>query len=263
MGNELERQGMKWNREETILAFELYCRTPFGKIHKQNKDVIELADLLRRTPGSVGMKMSNLAHCDPSLRARGISGMAHGSKLDADVFDEYSQDLGELIVQARSIKERMGANDPQEVSEFIDVESIPPGEYRERITKERLGQYSFRMAILNSYHNRCCVTGLAVPKLLIASHIKPWAKCDEKTERTNPRNGLCLNPLHDRAFDQGLMTIAKDYKIVFSSKLRDADMDETTRDWLLCSEGRQIELPERFRPSKEFIEYHNDVIFLT
>ena len=38
--------------------------------------------------------------------------------------------------------------------------------------KTRVGQYFFRMTVLNSYENRCCVTGLKQPELLVASHIK-------------------------------------------------------------------------------------------
>ena len=59
---------MKWSREETILAFDLYCRTPLKKITKTNKDIIELAKLLVRTPSSVGLKMANLAHFDPEIQ---------------------------------------------------------------------------------------------------------------------------------------------------------------------------------------------------
>ncbi len=60
-----DRYREKWSREETILAFDLYCRTPFSKIGKTNKNIIELAELIGRTPSSVGLKMANLAHFDP------------------------------------------------------------------------------------------------------------------------------------------------------------------------------------------------------
>ena len=63
-----DRTGIKWSREETILAFDLYCRTPFGKISQGNPEIIKLAHLLGRTPGSVGLKMHNLAHYDPELQ---------------------------------------------------------------------------------------------------------------------------------------------------------------------------------------------------
>ena len=81
----MDRTGMKWSREETILAFDLYCRTPFKKITKTNKDIIELAKLLGRTPSSVGLKMANLAHFDPEIQKKNLSGMAHGSKLDEQI----------------------------------------------------------------------------------------------------------------------------------------------------------------------------------
>ena len=51
----VDRTGIKWSREEIILAFDLYCRTPFGKISQGNPEIIKLAQLLGRTPGSVGL----------------------------------------------------------------------------------------------------------------------------------------------------------------------------------------------------------------
>ena len=252
--------GKKWSREETILAFELYCRTPFGRISQSNQEIIDLASLLGRTPGSVSLKMSNLAHLDPVLQARNIKGMANGSKLDREIFEEYHQNLSELTHQALTIKRNMGLHD-YDAPELEDIEILPPGEYREQLLRVRLGQYSFRRSILNSYHYRCCITKLAIPKLLIASHIKPWAVSEEKTERTNPRNGLCLNAFHDKAFDKGYITINKNYEIVISSQLRNIDMDDMTKAWFMSYQGKPIVLPDKFAPAKEFIEYHNDVIF--
>lgn len=106
-----------------------------------------------------------------------------------------------------------------------------------------------------------CATGIVLPELLLASHIKPWKSSDAKTERTNPRNGLCLNSLHDKAFDRGLITIDKEYRIVNSTKISSTVMDDDTREWFLSYEGKQIILPDRFYPDKAFIEYHNDMIF--
>ena len=93
------------------------------------------------------------------------------------------------------------------------------------------------------------------------SHIKPWKVSNEKTERTNPRNGLCLNALHDKAFDKGLITLDKDYRIVISKRLSDVRMDENTQAWFYSYENHKIKLPDKFFPGRDFIEYHNDVIF--
>ena len=253
--------GKKWNREETILAFDLYCRTPFGKIGQSNPDIIELANLLGRTPGSVGLKMHNLAHHDPELQSRNVSAMAHGSKLDLEVFEEFSEDWLELSYQAQLIRARMQERSIGENIDLRDIEILPAGEEREQMMKARVGQYFFRTTVLSSYHNSCCITGLARKELLVASHIKPWKDSDAHTERTNPQNGLCLNAFHDKAFDRGMMTVSTDYRIIISDKLKNTSMDEDTKGWLLKYEGKSIVLPEKFLPDKRFLEFHNDVIF--
>lgn len=255
------KTGIKWNREETILAFDLYCRIPFGKISQSNPDIIELAALLGRTPGSVALKMHNLAHYDPKLQERNVTAMAHGSKLDGEIFEEFSRDWTKLSYQAQLIKAKMQKKNIAEIIDLGDVDEIPAGEYRERMMKQRVGQYFFRMSVLNSYSNRCCITGLKKSELLVASHIKPWNVSDEQTERTNPSNGLCLNTLHDKAFDKGLITISKDFKIIISSRLNETEMDKATREWFWGYNHKQILLPNKFLPGEKFIEYHNDVIF--
>lgn len=255
------RTGTKWNRDETILAFDLYCRTPFGKISQSNPEIIELAKLLGRTPGSVGLKMHNLAHYDPELKKRNVTAMAHGSKLDEEIYIEFSSDWINLSYQAQIIRARMQNKDISEIIDFGDIDKMPAGQYREQMMKARVGQYFFRMAVLNSYDNRCCITGLKSPELIVASHIKPWKVSDEHTERTNPCNGLCLNSLHDKAFDRGLITLDKNYRIIVSNKLKEMEMDTGTRRWLMGYEKCQITLPNKFLPEKDFIEYHNDVIF--
>ena len=106
---ENERMGIKWSREETILAFDLYCRTPFRKISQGNPEIIELAQLLGRTPGAVGLKMHNLAHYDPELQKRNITAMAHGSKLDGEIFSEFSMDWTNLSYQAQLIRAKIHA----------------------------------------------------------------------------------------------------------------------------------------------------------
>lgn len=251
----------KWTREETILAFDLYCRMPFSKISKTNKEIIELAGLIGRTPSSVGLKMSNLAHFDPELRSRNISGMAHGSKLDEEIWNEFSNNWEELSYQAQKILAEKKKTSVGKLIEFTEIENIPAGEYREQLMRTRVGQYFFRMSVLSAYTNKCCVTGLARPELLIASHIKPWKESNVQTERTNPSNGLCLNALHDKAFDRGLITIDFNYNIIVSNKLQNSEMDDETKAWIEYYDHKQIALPERFLPGKGFIEYHNDVIF--
>ena len=93
-----------------------------------------------------------------------------------------------------------------------------------------------------------------------------WFECalfdfwdsNPETERTNPSNGLCLNALHDKAFDKGLITVLPDYTIRVSSKL---SQSSEKHNWLKQCNHQKIFLPDRFLPSREFLEYHNDMIF--
>lgn len=255
------RYGVNWNTEETILALDLYFRIPFGQISGKNKNIIELADLLGRTPGSVALKLSNLAHFDPALQKRNIKGMSNGSKLDGKVFQTYYHHFDQLAFDADRIKQKLLLKTSVKENNKDYGVLQKEGFNKEYETKVRVGQSFFRAAVLSSYNNRCCVTGIADPRLLIASHIKPWAVSNAE-EKTSPDNGLCLNALHDKAFDQGLITLDMNYKIIVSDQLLKTPMDDETKNWFMSYKGTQIQLPDRYLPNKEFIEYHNDVIFL-
>ena len=249
-----------WTREETILAMDLYTRIPFSQIGKNNQEIIQLSHIINRTPDALALKMANLAHYDPELQERKVSGMSHTSKLDRIIYDEYSNNIEELSFTAQSILADMQHTSVDILLSELQLYDIPAGVDKDYQAKIRIGQYFFRMSVLMSYGNACCVTGLRNKELLVASHIKPWRVSDEKTERTNPSNGLCLNAMHDKAFDRGLITIDKDFHIINSRYLEEAVMDENTRQWFDYN-GKEIVLPDKFLPGKEFIEYHNDVIF--
>lgn len=257
----MERHRKKWTREETILAFDLYCKIPFSKISKTNKDIIALAEALGRTPSSVGLKMANLAHYDPELVARNVKGMSNASKLDKEIVEEFNGDWEELIYQAQLILSKYKRTDIETLNPDLYIDNLPEGVDVEKEIKVRVGQSFFRLSVLAAYGNSCCITGMRKPELLIASHIKPWKDSNEKTERTNPSNGLCLNALHDRAFDKGLITLDKNYHIVISKRLDGVEMDKNTHDWFYSYANQAIKLPDKFLPGRDFIEYHNDVIF--
>lgn len=176
----LDNYGKKWSREETILAFDLYCRMPFSKIGKTNKDIIELASLLGRSPSSVGLKMANLAHFDVELASRNVKGMSNASKLDKEIYEEFCGDWEGLSYQAQLILAKYKKIDIQEVEKEIDEELLPMGLNKNVSSKARVGQYFFRRTVLSSYGERCCITGIANGKLLVASYIKPWKVSDEK-----------------------------------------------------------------------------------
>jgi putative restriction endonuclease len=252
-----ENPSKNWSRDELIAAFNLYCKTPFTKINTSNKGINELASIIQRSPSSVALKLANFARLDPALQQQHISGMRHGSKAEEDIWNEFSNNWEELAYQSEVILAGF-KNHPVENSAEIDTKDLPKeGKEREATVKTRVNQYFFRRTVLASYDNKCCITGISIPGLLIASHIIPWAV--DKKNRMNPCNGLCLSPLYDAAFDKGLITINPDYKIELSAELKNGLSPDDA--FFLQFEGKEITLPQRFIPSKEFLEYHSHNIF--
>jgi putative restriction endonuclease len=243
-----------WSRDEHILAFNLYCKIPFGQIHTHNPQIIELAKLLHRTPGSVSLKLSNFARHDPELQARGIKGMQHGAKGEIEIWREFDDNPETLAFESERLLSKFTGRPLEEIAEIDERELPKEGLERERMVHTRVNQHFFRTAVLSAYDYKCCVTGLAVPELLVASHIVRWA--DDRKQRMNPRNGLCLNALHDRAFDRGLMFIAKDLTVHFREKLIKSEKKSSGLDWLLSYEGKPITEPRKFKPDVSLLVIH-------
>ena len=92
-----------WSREELIVAFNLYCKTPFTKINASNKAVKELAPILGRSASSVALKLANFARLDPALQERNIAGMRHGSKGEVVIWNEFNGNWEDLAYQSEQI----------------------------------------------------------------------------------------------------------------------------------------------------------------
>ncbi len=244
----------KWSREEAILVLSLYCRIPFAKSSKAHPQVIQVAKLIRRTPSAVNLRIGNFGSFDPRLREKGIVGLKNTGALVKNIWDEFQDDWKKLAFEAHRIENDMRKARSSEIVQPIF------GEDAMRMAKKRINQDFFRQVILASYGEKCCITGIDSEKLLIASHIKPWARCG-RMEKLNPRNGLCLNALHDRAFDRGLITVDSRYRIRISKELS-ASSNPALKKWLIGFDRKQINLPEKFAPDPAFLEWHASNIFL-
>lgn len=249
-----------WTREEELKAFALYFILPTRKHLRTNPDVIALANEIGRTPGSISFKLGNLKAIDPMRKDKGLS---HASKLDIEIWEEYAQRGDELTAEAMELLFEPKA---RTVNPGVDIEyigrNLPEGKERKVVATARANQSYFRHILLENYNRQCCLTGLGLEPLLVASHIKPWKDADPTTERLSPENGLLLNALHDRAFDQGLITIDKSLRIVVSRTVPKRGANDTPEfEYLWRFNRHPINVPGPFRPRREFIEYHNDVVF--
>lgn len=236
------------------MVFNLYNQLPFGKFHKGNSLVKEWAEMLGRTPSAVALKLTNFARLDPALQARGISGMSHGAKGEEEVWKEFAADPENFAYES-AVLVAQHKNESLVDSEDLD---LPEGKDRDAKVRVRVNQAFFRKRVLSAYGFRCCVTGLRLPELLMASHIVPWAK--DKKNRLNPRNGLCLNSLHDRAFDQGLMWLDSKLCVQFSDRLLDLKAsDWGDAKWMVQFAGNRLIVPKGFSPSRKLIAKHRAV----
>lgn len=247
----------KWTRDEEIIVFNLYCKIPFQRSSKNHPDVIKIAELIGRSPSAVNMKIGNFGSFDETLKAKGITGLANSSKLDKEIWDEFNGRWDELAFESERLISELKGNT---LEDDIIIDNIPLGKVKLSVVKQRVNQSFFRKTVLTSYGEACCITGLNTTALLIASHIKPWNESTEN-EKTNPSNGICLNALHDKAFDRGFLTITPDYKVHISSSISDICDGKSVEEYFTKYDGTEICVPEKFAPAKMFLEYHNDVIF--
>ena len=258
---------MLWTRNELLIILNLYHKLSFGQFHARHPAVINVATKLGRTPGSVAMKLSNLASLDPAMRLRGIAGLRGASRLDRTVWEEFHENLDESVpASEEAFRNLFDAQDDDDVyvlpKEGVCVIKRPPQGPTtvSANVKVRRGQDYFRNAVLNNFQGRCGVTGISIRELLIASHIMPWNTHPE--ERLNVRNGLCLSRLHDAAFDQGLITFNDDLKLVLSSSIKNILDNKAARDCFGAYEGHPLDLPDDASlPGADFLTFHRNTIF--
>jgi len=248
-----------WTREELILAFNLYCKLPFGSLHSRNPKINDLANIIGRTPGAVALKLTNFASFDPYLQNRGIKGMSNAGKKDREIWNEFTNNWDDLIFESESI---LAKYQNQEIETIIDNEidiSTLTGEEKVRKIKTRVNQKFFRQVVLNNYNSRCAICNLNILDLLIAGHIVPWSV--NPKERLNPQNGICLCSLHDRAFEVGLIGIDTNFKVLLSGKLREFKNESYYKTYFAGFQDKQINLPEKFLPEIDFLEYRLSLKF--
>ncbi len=256
---------VKWTREHTLIALNLYCKLPFGQFTSTNPIIVEVAAKMGRNANSLAMKLCNLASLDPVQRARGIKGLEGASNQDREMWREFHQNIPLLGEQSEALLHDLFTKDETKEVDLLSRDRVrliaPSGPTETQATvKVRRGQQFFRQAVLTAYDIRCCISGINVPRLLVASHIKPWGKFP--AERLNPRNGLCLSTIHDAAFDAGLITLDDKLYVVLSKRLRSFFPQPALEQNFIPFEGRPIRLPEKLaEPDGDFVRYHRDEVF--
>lgn len=193
----------------------------------------------------------NINDRQKSYPLKGFCSAAIKQLLDYHKYDLEEKKATEILVGTK----KGAAVSIQLISLFrIDKE----GTDKTVVTNARLGQSYFRKMVLANYDNKCCVTGLNVSQVLRASHIVPWA--ENKNHRMDPENGLCLSATYDAAFDKHLISFDDDYRMIVSKEIKDYYTNDVVNGYFGKFEGKQINLPVQFMPSKKLLEMHRELM---
>ncbi len=249
-----------WNREQLIVALNLYWKIPYNKISgSSNSEIKKLAPIIDRTPAALAYKLMNFTSLDAEKQKIGNKGKSAASSSDKEIWNEYFGQWEKLALDSSAILSTIQNKPIEEILELEPELKFADGREKERLVRTRVNQTDFRQRILASYNERCSITGISITSLLVASHIIPWSK--NTKERLNPKNGICLNNIHDKAFDKGLITITSDFKVKLSDAILEKRKEKNIQKYFLEYENQPIVLPDRFSPSIEFLEYHHQNIF--
>ncbi|MGI6074599.1 MAG: HNH endonuclease [Fermentimonas sp.] len=243
----------KWTREETIVAFNLYCKIPFKSCSKTHPMIIKYANILGRTPSALNMKIGNIGRLDPDLKEHGIVGLTHGAKMEGKVWEEFYGNPELIAFESEKIIAKLSNLDIEVASE-INLDNLPQGKERLVEVKQRINQSFFRSSVMSAYNYRCCISGVNAIELLEACHIVDWSHDDRN--RMNPKNGICMNSFFHKAYDKHLLGITPDMQIIVSEELQSSCTEESFLSYLKDINGRSILLPDKFLPQKDLLEIH-------
>lgn len=135
------------------------------------------------------------------------------------------------------------------------IRGLPSTTEAERLVVQRVGQDIFRSRLMDYWDAKCAVTGLAIPELLKASHIKPWRDCESDAERLDVFNGLLLSPNLDAVFDQGLITFDNQGIIKISKNLDIATINKLNFEY----DAKISNIAEQHW---KYLQWHRQHIFL-
>lgn len=291
---ERTRPSRTWNEAESVLAFLLLvyldpARLGGTKIRadgssSQHPAVNLLSEIIGRSTDAVSWKIQNQRF----VLTGGARGAPSRSARDVEVVARYAHHLDELwavvevmavhLLRLPALLSALGYRDG-DVGNPIAAESgaaarrppitIPEGGTsvrREGVA--RRGQRPFRERVLANYCDRCAVcelqpaTARAASLFLRAGHIRPWADADDH-QRLDPRNGLSLCVVHDRAFEGGLFTLADDLAVVTARRARALFKDPESYERVVAGMRPRIDARRKdFEPpGAEYLAFHRDVIF--
>lgn len=184
-------------------------------------------------------------------------GLGKVSHLDREVWEEFLREPEKLGYESEIVYAEAMHEPPRMAPEDHPL-AVVAGTDREAIRRARVTQHLFRGMILSSYAERCAICTLPERQLLVASHIVGWAV--DETNRMNPRNGICLCALHDKAFDTGLIDVDTEYKIRVTDRCKIPSDHRVAKEMLYRFDGAPMMLPERWDPDPALLARRRELL---
>lgn len=195
------REGLRMNALERLRLEKAAADCGFEMSPVQHSALLELRSA--RFPEAVMVQVLGEDNFEVCASDPAILKVGEGTAcLRVDGYSELYALLRATAAYARTKPNRVADEFRKKTS------AMPKTTEAERLVVQRVGQDLFRSALLDYWQGRCCVTGLDVPELLRASHIRPWAKCETDEQRLDVFNGLLLAPHLDALFDGGWITFS-------------------------------------------------------
>jgi predicted restriction endonuclease len=247
----------RWTREQLLLAFNLYCKIPFGRIHNRNPEIETLATAIGRTPSALAMKMVNFASLDPVHQSRNVKGLSNASQQDRTIFEEFRANWEALAFESEAARKMIQSKQWHESEPRVPPNDAPTEVLR--TVRARTVQGFFRRAVLASYEAQCAICAMRSRQLLCASHIIPWSS--SVARRADPTNGIAFCSLHDRAFDRGLISFDQDYSLIVAPSLLSEAGSAVHSAAFVEMIGSHLKMPKRFLPDPEALRFHRETLF--
>lgn len=142
--------------------------------------------------------------------------------------------------------------------DFDEIENEYAIENRKAEILVRVKQSKFRKKVLENFNQKCCLTGIKEPELIVASHIIPWSKKIEC--RLDPANGLSLYSSYDKLFDEGYISFTNNLEVIITPKVK--RYTDSLQTILKSLEGMQAMKPAKWNIKNEYLEYHRDTVLI-
>ena len=144
-------------------------------------------------------------------------------------------------------------NTEKDISKFDKYPTLE----RNTLTKTRIGQGWFREELIKKYKMECPITLIKNPKLLFASHVKPWRNSNQN-EKLDFKNGILLSPLFDKLLDGGLISFQDEGNILYSKKLSSKFILKL-QDWI---ENPNYSKIIKNNVDKKYLKWHRKKLFI-